>query len=262
MSRDSGFGKLVKGLGAAAKPSLSDFAREGFRSLVPAALRNRDPNEILWVSTEPRHDVPLPERVASIDRAPTAFTIRLMVAADAHVLAEALRERRPRLLVAEAGWCDHVGVAALRDLHRHAPATDWILRWPEASPRWLDAIVACGARATIEIGDEPEALARAFDAVFKGELWLSRRIVNWLYATIVEPQGRVSQAPSTAQSSAPLSQPMSDLTPRESEVADLMRRGLTNAEIAQRLGVSVNTVKKHLASAYEKMGVRSRRQVR
>ena len=34
------------------------------------------------------------------------------------------------------------------------------------------------------------------------------------------------------------------------------------SEIAVRLGVSVNTVKKHLASTYEKHGLRSRRQAR
>lgn len=262
MTRDSGFGRLVKGLGAgAAKPSLSDIAREGIRSLIPPALRGRDPNEFVWVSAAAQHDVPLPSRVTSLLREGEHYTLVPVVAPDAVALADVLRQRRPRILVAEADWCDHVGPAALRDLHRHAPATDWILRWPEASPRWLDAIVACGARATIDTDDDEEALSKAFDAVFKGELWLSRRVVNWLYATIVESQGRTG--PSTAASSAPLSQPWSDeLTPRENEVAELMRRGLTNAEIAQRLGVSVNTVKKHLASAYEKLGVRSRRQVR
>ena len=60
--------------------------------------------------------------------------------------------------------------------------------------------------------------------------------------------------------STSLMQGESKLTEREVEVVGLLRHGLTNREIALRLGVSINTVKKHVASAYEKRGIRSRRQ--
>lgn len=48
------------------------------------------------------------------------------------------------------------------------------------------------------------------------------------------------------------------LTAREREVAALAARGLTNGEIAQRLGVSVRTVHTHLQSAYVKLGTNDR----
>jgi DNA-binding NarL/FixJ family response regulator len=48
------------------------------------------------------------------------------------------------------------------------------------------------------------------------------------------------------------------LSPRECEVAGLVARGLTNAEIAVRLDVSVKAVEKHLSSIYKKVGFRSR----
>jgi DNA-binding CsgD family transcriptional regulator len=48
------------------------------------------------------------------------------------------------------------------------------------------------------------------------------------------------------------------LTPREREVARLAADGLTNADIAARLGVSVRTVHTHLQSAYAKLGVNDR----
>ncbi|MFB7667001.1 AAA family ATPase [Kitasatospora sp. NPDC056138] len=48
------------------------------------------------------------------------------------------------------------------------------------------------------------------------------------------------------------------LSPRESEVADLVAHGLTNQAIAQRLFVSVRTVESHLTGVYRKLGINCR----
>jgi LuxR family transcriptional regulator, maltose regulon positive regulatory protein len=48
------------------------------------------------------------------------------------------------------------------------------------------------------------------------------------------------------------------LSPREQEILDLVRQGLTNPEIAQTLFVSVSTVKVHMRHIFEKLGVRTR----
>jgi DNA-binding NarL/FixJ family response regulator len=49
-----------------------------------------------------------------------------------------------------------------------------------------------------------------------------------------------------------------DLTPRESEVHDLLAQGLTNEEIAKLLYISISTAKVHVKHIYDKLGVRSR----
>jgi DNA-binding CsgD family transcriptional regulator len=48
------------------------------------------------------------------------------------------------------------------------------------------------------------------------------------------------------------------LTPRESEVHDLLAQGLTNEEIARLLYISLSTTKVHVKHIYNKLGVRSR----
>ena len=48
------------------------------------------------------------------------------------------------------------------------------------------------------------------------------------------------------------------LSARETEVLEMISRGLTNSQIASGLGLSVHAVKFHLGSVYRKLGVANR----
>lgn len=52
-----------------------------------------------------------------------------------------------------------------------------------------------------------------------------------------------------------------NLTEREGEMLDLAVHGMTNEEIAQKLNISIHTVKKHFQSVYTKMNVHNRVQM-
>jgi DNA-binding CsgD family transcriptional regulator len=54
------------------------------------------------------------------------------------------------------------------------------------------------------------------------------------------------------------SAPASTLSPHERAVLEIVATGLTNAEAAQRLGVSVHAIKFHLASIYRKLSLSNR----
>jgi DNA-binding NarL/FixJ family response regulator len=66
-----------------------------------------------------------------------------------------------------------------------------------------------------------------------------------------------------ARRSAPAARPvptagLRSLSPRERELIELVAAGLSNKGIARHLGLSVNTVKYHLASAFTKLEARTR----
>jgi DNA-binding NarL/FixJ family response regulator len=49
-----------------------------------------------------------------------------------------------------------------------------------------------------------------------------------------------------------------ELTPRQQEIAALAAAGFTNKEIARNLGLTEGSVKQHLHSAFEKLGIKRR----
>jgi DNA-binding NarL/FixJ family response regulator len=56
-------------------------------------------------------------------------------------------------------------------------------------------------------------------------------------------------------------QSISNLSPREQEILDLVSKGLTNKEIANAAYLSINTVKTHLRRIYHELGINSRREI-
>lgn len=61
-----------------------------------------------------------------------------------------------------------------------------------------------------------------------------------------------------ARQAAPLDPLLESLTGRERETLRLLRQGKTNKEIAKELYITTNTVKRHLKSIYDKLGVNTR----
>jgi DNA-binding NarL/FixJ family response regulator len=167
-------------------------------------------------------------------------------------LERLLQEQQPRLLLIDVKLCAELGMPALRHLRRACVTTDWLLGWDEPSPRWIETVIQTQARGAVQWSIDACGLTHALESLLAGEMWFSRCVMQWLYASMLNGARAVSAQSSPARIR---------LTQREAEALALMRQGLTNQQIANGLGVSVNTVKKHLGSAFEKLGLRGRRQV-
>ncbi len=59
---------------------------------------------------------------------------------------------------------------------------------------------------------------------------------------------------------AQMADPLESLSAREADLLRALSEGMTNGEIAEKFGISVNTVKFHLKNLYEKLDVRNRAQ--
>ncbi len=90
----------------------------------------------------------------------------------------------------------------------------------------------------------PALLVEAVRAAMSGDALISPSITVRLLEHLSPP------APATGDDGG--------LSPRELDVVKLAARGLTNAEIATRLFISVGTVKTHLGSVQMKLGARNR----
>lgn len=95
------------------------------------------------------------------------------------------------------------------------------------------------------------------------DLGFLEAVAGWL-GLVAHRAARVEQL-TTAAAAAGVrlgaEQVIRELTPRKREVATLVSRGLTNAEIARRLALSEGTVANHVQEILQRLGLRSRTQL-
>jgi DNA-binding NarL/FixJ family response regulator len=112
---------------------------------------------------------------------------------------------------------------------------------------YVHGALKAGARGFLLKDAGPELLSQAIHAAADGEALIAPNVTVRLLAAFADvPTGQ------------PVAQPIEPLTAREEGVLLTVARGLTNAEIAIELHISLSTVKTHLASLMQKLGARNR----
>lgn len=95
-----------------------------------------------------------------------------------------------------------------------------------------------------------DVLREALKVIILGELWVSKRLLQWL-VNHCGPSDQVKQTLSSIRS-------LGELTPAEQKVIEHLLKGNTNKQIAQQLQITERTVKAHLTSIFRKTGVKDR----
>lgn len=108
-----------------------------------------------------------------------------------------------------------------------------------------------GAMGVLEKEKAPEILLKAIEKIHCGEVWYDRSKLGGVLAEALRgPDAARETISSTPQGLA--------LSPRETEIVALVSQGLSNKQIAEKLFISHITVRHHLTSVFQKIGVSSR----
>lgn len=150
----------------------------------------------------------------------------------------------PDVIVMDLRMPDLDGVAATAEIAKLAPQVAVLVLTMFEDDESVYAAMRAGARGYLVKGASQEEISRAIAAVAGGGAVfgpaVAKRVIDYFAAP---PAADV---------------PFPDLTPRELEVLGLIAAGLSNAAIADRLGLAAKTVGNHISAIFAKLQVATR----
>jgi two-component system NarL family response regulator len=148
------------------------------------------------------------------------------------------RKHRPDITIMDARLPRMSGLDAMEAIRAESPEARFVVLSVHDTEEDVHRAYALGAGAFLAKGVERGELVRAVRAVARGEILVPPAAA----AALEQRAGRAA------------------LTPREHEVLEQVARGLSNKEIATRLGIAEVTVKIHVSHVLEKLGALDRTQ--
>ncbi len=168
----------------------------------------------------------------------------MTVVAEAGSVGDGVRRAglvRPQVLLADLQLPDGTGIDLIKSVREAQPDVKAIVLTSFDDDDALAAALEVGASAYLLKTVRGAEITDVVKAVAAGRTLLDDRTVT---------RRRAGQE-----------DPTENLTPSELRVLDLIGEGLSNREIAERLGVAEKTVKNHITSLLAKMGLQRRTQV-
>ncbi len=166
-------------------------------------------------------------------------------AADGHETLRLTRELDPDVVLLDLSMPGPGGIEITRQVKRALPDTRVLILTVHEDESLLREAIRAGAAGYIIKRAVESELINAIRAVWRGDVYIHPAMTRALLQDV---------APTRA-TDEPLVEP---LTPRESEVLQLIAQGYTNRQIAETLTISVRTVETHRANLMDKLGLRSR----
>jgi DNA-binding NarL/FixJ family response regulator len=175
----------------------------------------------------------------------------MLVAGEATTAQEAITQAgslQPDLILMDLQMPGGSGLTAVRHITNHYPHIRILVVTLFADDESVFTALRAGARGYILKDADETEMIRAIRAVAQGEAIFSPAIATRLidfFAT----------TPTTASQSI-----FPDLTDREREILTLIARGEKNATIAEKLTISLKTVRNHVSNIFSKLQVADRAQ--
>ncbi|MFP5252704.1 MAG: response regulator [Actinomycetes bacterium] len=171
------------------------------------------------------------------------------VASDGQAALEVVGSQQPDVVLMDVRMPRLDGVEATRRLLARWPAVRVLVLTTYDVDDAVREALRAGAAGFLLKDSPRKSLLAAVRAVTAGDVLVDEEVVRRLVGT-----GPERPDPGLARA-------VQRLTPREHDVWGLVAQGMSNAEIARRLSVSVTTVKTHVAHLLDKLGARDRLQL-
>jgi DNA-binding NarL/FixJ family response regulator len=143
------------------------------------------------------------------------------------------------------------GFAVARELRIISPATQVVMLLDTSDRSQVVEAFRSGARGVFSRSESLKLLAKCIYCVSQGQVWANSGELRYLLEALGEAMPlRVIDSKGAAL-----------LSRREQEVVRCVAEGLSNREIAQRLGLTEHTVKNYLFRIFDKLGVSKRVEV-
>jgi len=169
-------------------------------------------------------------------------------AGDGKSAVEQVEKLHPDVLLLDLLMPNLPGIEALQELaSRHAKAKTIVFS-ASVGPQQIVQALQLGARGILSKKSLPQ-LEPAIRAVLNGNYWIEGREetkINKLLADLCATMGADAQPRNYG------------LTQREVEVIALVTEGCSNREVASRLNITEDTVKRHLTNIFDKVGMSTR----
>jgi DNA-binding NarL/FixJ family response regulator len=188
-------------------------------------------------------------------------TSDLVVVGEAADGAEAVRvaaELKPDVVLMDLSMPGTDGVQATAAVLGRSPESHVLVLTSFAEQKWIVEALEAGAEGYLLKHSEPEVILSGIREVMAGGSPLDPKAARALIASRREP---VRSAPTESLDAGRAERSgSSPLTEREQEVLEMVSNGLPNKTIARRLGITERTVKAHLTSIFQRLGVSDRTQ--
>ena len=165
---------------------------------------------------------------------------------DGAATLEAVQKLAPKLLILDLAMPKMSGIEVLRALRTSAPSLSTLVLAATVDRRQTVDVLRLGARGILLKDVVAERLTTACRAVIAGHYWLNDQTVTDIVQAMAEP--------ATLQ----LSDPVATLTARQLEIVNAVVEGRSNKDIADKLSISEETVKRHLTAIFDKTGMSTR----
>ncbi len=162
----------------------------------------------------------------------------LAAVTDGSELIPIVERYRPDVVVLDLQMPGLSGWDCLEAIRRASPGTRILILTAFGDGEFIQMAIEREADGFVLKTESPQQTLTAIRQVAQGHLVFPQAARRWLGRRL--PEG------------------LAALTDREREILALVAEGLSNAQIARRLGIRVATVKFHLQNVFQKLGVRNR----